>query len=80
MAAGQKFYSTQGAELSCASCHTNSPKLEGKHAKTNKAVEPIAPSVNPKRFSDAAIVKKWFRRNCNDVLKRTCSAQERSAL
>ena len=77
VAAGQKFYSTKGAELSCASCHTDSPKLEGKHAKTNKAIAPMAPSVNPKRFSDAANVEKWFKRNCSDVLKRACSAQEK---
>ena len=77
VAAGQKLYSTKGAELSCASCHTDSPKLEGKHAKTNKAIAPMAPSVNPKRFSDATNVEKWFKRNCNDVLKRVCSAQEK---
>lgn len=76
-AAGQKLYSTQGADLSCSSCHTDSPKLEGKHAKTNKVIAPMAPSVNPKRFSDAANVEKWFKRNCNDVLKRACTAQEK---
>lgn len=76
-AAGQKLYSTKGADLSCSSCHTDSPKLEGKHAKTNKAIAPMAPSVNPKRFSDAANVEKWFKRNCNDVLKRACTAQEK---
>jgi hypothetical protein len=37
----------------------------------------MAPSVNPKRFSDAANVEKWFKRNCNDVLKRACSTQEK---
>ena len=77
IAAGQQFYSTKGAELSCASCHTDSPKLEGKHVKTNKVIAPMAPSVNPKRFSDAANVEKWFKRNCNDVLHRVCSAQEK---
>ena len=77
VAAGQKLYSTQGAELSCASCHTDSPKAEGKHVKTNKLIAPMAPSVNPKRFSDAANVEKWFKRNCNDVLKRACTAQEK---
>ncbi|HEY5580494.1 MAG TPA: DUF1924 domain-containing protein [Rhodoferax sp.] len=76
-AAGQKLYSTKGAELSCSSCHTDSPKAEGKHVKTNKVIAPMAPSVNPKRFSDAANVEKWFKRNCNDVLKRACSTQEK---
>lgn len=77
VAAGQKLYSTKGAELSCASCHTDSPKAEGKHVKTNKLIAPMAPSVNPKRFSDAANVEKWFKRNCNDVLGRACTSQEK---
>lgn len=76
-AAGQKLYTTQGAEWSCASCHTDSPLAAGKHAKTNQAILPLAPAANPARFSDAAKVEKWFKRNCNDVLKRACSAQEK---
>ncbi|ABD68496.1 cytochrome c-like protein [Rhodoferax ferrireducens T118] len=77
VAAGQKLYGTKGAELSCASCHTDSPKAEGKHVKTNKLIAAMAPSVNPKRFSDAANVEKWFKRNCNDVLGRACTTQEK---
>lgn len=76
-AAGQKLYNTKGAELSCASCHTDSPLAAGKHAKTNKDILPLAPAANPKRFSDAAQVEKWFKRNCNDVLSRACTAQEK---
>jgi hypothetical protein len=68
-AAGQKLYNAEGPkQLSCASCHTASPKNPGKHAKTNKDIEPLAPSANAKRFTDAAQVEKWFKRNCNDVL------------
>ena len=29
------------------------------------------------RKSDRADVEKWFKRNCNDVLKRACTAQEK---
>ena len=76
-AAGQKFYATKGAELSCASCHTDTPRAAGKHAKTNKDILPLAPAVNPKRFTDAANVEKWFKRNCNDVYARACTAQEK---
>ncbi len=77
-AAGQKLYSTAGpTQLSCASCHTDSPKVAGKHAKTNKVIDPLAPSVNAKRFTDTAQVEKWFKRNCNDVLKRACTTQEK---
>lgn len=77
-AAGQKLYNTVGPnQLSCASCHTDSPKAAGKHAKTNKVIEPLAPSTNAKRFTDAAQVEKWFKRNCNDALGRACSTQEK---
>lgn len=77
-AAGEKLYKTVGPnQLACASCHTDSPKNVGKHAKTNKAIDPLAPSVNPKRFTDAAKVEKWFKRNCNDALGRACTTQEK---
>ena len=47
-------------------------------ASTDKAIEPLAPAVNPKRFTDSAKVEKWFRRNCKDVLARECSAGEKA--
>ena len=76
--AGQKLYTTVGPnQLSCSSCHTDSPKNPGKHAKTNKVIDPMAPSANPKRFTDAAQVEKWFKRNCNDALARACTTQEK---
>jgi hypothetical protein len=77
VAAGQKLYSTKVGEFSCASCHTDSPLNAGKHAKTSKDVLPLSPSANPKRFTDVAQVEKWFKRNCNDVLSRACTAQEK---
>ena len=76
--AGQKLYNTQGPnQLACVSCHTDSPKNPGKHAKTNKVIDPLAPSVNAQRFTDAAKVEKWFKRNCNDALGRACTTQEK---
>lgn len=76
--AGKKLYTTQGPnQVSCASCHTDSPKNVGKHAKTNKAIDPLAPSVNAQRFTDAAKVEKWLKRNCNDALARACTTQEK---
>jgi hypothetical protein len=78
VAAGEKLYKTEGPnQMSCASCHTDSPKNVGKHAKTNKTIDPLAPSANPKRFTDAAQVEKWFKRNCNDALGRACTTQEK---
>ena len=74
---GQSFYNTKSGETACATCHGDSPKSHGKHAKTGKDILPLAPSANPERFSDAAKVEKWFKRNCNDVLSRACTAQEK---
>jgi len=71
------FRTAQGGEWSCASCHGETPIGQGRHAKTSKVIQPLAPSANPQRFTDAAQVEKWFRRNCGDVLKRECTAQEK---
>ena len=72
------FTSRQGGEWSCASCHGNPPTVTGQHASTGKSIKPLAPAVNPLAFTDSARVDKWFRRNCNDVLKRECSAGEKA--
>ena len=76
---GARFFtSKQGGEWSCSSCHTDKPTQAGRHAKTEKAITPLAPATNAERFTDAAKVDKWFRRNCNDTLNRVCSAQEKA--
>ncbi len=75
---GEQFFKSQhGRDWSCASCHTQNPTQQGKHAQTGKTISPLAPAANAQRFSDAAKVEKWFRRNCNDVLARECTAQEK---
>ena len=78
-ARGEKFFAqTHGREWSCTSCHTAKPTAAGRHASTGKPIEPLAPAANPQRFTDAAKTEKWFRRNCNDVLGRECSAGEKA--
>jgi hypothetical protein len=73
----QFFKSRHGGDWSCSTCHTENPITMGKHVVTNKAIKPMAPSANPERFTNAAKVEKWFKRNCKDVLKRECTAQEK---
>jgi hypothetical protein len=76
---GQRFFTElHGKEWTCSSCHTRNPATSGRHAVTNKVIEPLAPSANAARFTRASKVEKWFKRNCNDVLGRACSAQEKS--
>ena len=71
------FKTTHGREWSCASCHTQDPTAAGRHAKTDKQIAALAPAANAERFTRPDKVEKWFRRNCNDVLGRACSASEK---
>lgn len=62
---------------SCASCHGSELTAGGKHVRTGKSIQPLAPSANPKRLTDMKKVEKWFRRNCKWTWGRECSAQEK---
>ncbi len=75
---GDAFFHTRRAEWSCSSCHTADPRQAGRHVVTGKSIRPMAPAANPERFTDRARTDKWFRRNCQDVLGRTCSLQEQA--
>jgi len=77
VARGRALYARKGKDWSCSSCHTADPRRAGEHAVTGKAIRPLAPSANPERFTDAAKVEKWFRRNCRDVLGRECTPLEK---
>jgi Domain of unknown function (DUF1924) len=78
-ARGQRFFTAgHGREWSCASCHGAVPNQGGKHAATGKSIAPLAPAFNPERFTDPAKTEKWFRRNCNDVVGRECTAAEKA--
>lgn len=74
----QLFTNRHGREWSCASCHGTYPTQPGRHASTGKPIAPLAPAFNPQRLVDEAKVEKWFRRNCNDVMGRECSAAEKA--
>jgi len=74
----QLFNAKHGKEWSCASCHTATPTVDGKHASTGKVISPLAPAFNPTSFTDPAKTEKWFRRNCNDVMGRVCTADEKA--
>jgi cytochrome c peroxidase len=67
-----------GKTESCSVCHTADPRETGRHARTHKAIDPLAPSANRERFSGQEMVEKWFRRNCTEVLGRVCTAQEKA--
>jgi hypothetical protein len=75
---GRQLFVTRQRDWNCASCHSAEPSQPGTHASTGKPIGPLAPAFNPERFTDAAKVEKWFRRNCNDVMNRDCTAAEKA--
>jgi len=79
---GAEFFARQfgvSAKMpACTSCHTDNPSQSGRHVVTDKQIKPLAPAANAERFSDAAKVEKWFRRNCTEVVGRECSAAEKA--
>ncbi|MES2091557.1 MAG: DUF1924 domain-containing protein [Pseudomonadota bacterium] len=76
---GRQFFNAKhGREWSCASCHGATPTQAGKHASTGKPISALAPAFNPDRFTDPGKTEKWFRRNCNDVMARECTAAEKA--
>jgi len=80
-ARGEKLHVTSFAlgkpdTPACTSCHGLDPKAAGKTL-TGKRIEPVALSVSPTRYADPAKVEKWFKRNCNEVLGRECTALEK---
>ena len=66
-----------GEARRCNLCHSNDLKRTGKHHVTGKAIEPLAPSVNPQRLTDKAHIEKWLLRNCKWTLGRECTPQEK---
>lgn len=66
-----------GEADACAACHTPDPKRPGRHARTGRAIEPMAVSADPARLTDAAEVEKRFRRDCKNVLGRACTPAEK---
>jgi cytochrome c peroxidase len=72
----QTFSDANGNKRSCTTCHTSDPKQAGRHTRTGKQIEPLAPSVSPERLTQEREVTKWLKRNCKWTLGRECTAQE----
>lgn len=66
-----------GKERDCTACHTSDLTKPGKHVKTGKKIDPMAPSVNSERFTKMKTIKKWFKRNCKWTYGRECTNQEK---
>ena len=80
--AGRKIYlrsrNWEGDEApACAACHTDDPKMQGKHAATKKPIQPLAPAANPERFTSIAKVEKNFSTHCQEIYSRDCDPAEK---
>ena len=75
--AGKALWVKDSNGRSCTSCHLSFVKEKGKHKRTGKVIQAMAPSINPQRLTDAKKIKKWFLRNCKWTFLRECTAQEK---
>ena len=73
---GRDIWHRQQDDRSCASCHSESVHTPGRHVRTGKYIEPMAPSVNRMRLTRVDKIQKWLRRNCKWTFGRECTAQE----
>lgn len=72
----QNFAGGKPDTPACTTCHGKDTRAAGR-TPAGKAIDPVAVSAAPSRYTDPAKVEKWFKRNCNEVLGRECSAQEK---
>lgn len=72
----QNFAGGKPDTPACTSCHGKDPRGAGRTT-TGKSIDAVAVSATPTRYSDPAKVEKWFKRNCNEVLGRECTPQEK---
>lgn len=75
--AGKALWGKDINGRSCVACHGSDVKKEGRHLRTGKIIQPMAPSVNLKRFSNIKKIEKWFLRNCKWTFRRECTIQEK---
>lgn len=73
----QKNIGEDGKDRDCMTCHGKDLTKPGKHIKTGKVIDPLAPSANKERFTDPEKIEKWFTRNCKWTYGRECTDQEK---
>ena len=56
---GQQFFTNKhGHDWACADCHGAVPTQAGRHAVTDKPIQPLAPAAQAGRFTDLAKTEK----------------------
>lgn len=72
----QNFTGGKPDTPACTSCHGKDTRSAGR-APSGKAIDAMALSTSPTRYTDPVKVEKWFKRNCTEVLGRVCTDQEK---
>ncbi len=75
--AGKQLWVQDVKGRSCTSCHSASAREGGKHLRTGKLIQPMAPLLNSQRLTDGDKIEKWFLRNCRWTFARECTPQEK---
>lgn len=79
--AGERVWAREGIQgRDCGSCHGQDLTRAGRHQRTGKSIAPMAPSVNPDRYTDPKKVAKWLKRNCKWTFGRDCTPGEKADL
>lgn len=76
----QKNIGDDGTQRDCSVCHGTDLTRPGKHRKSGKPIDPMAPSVNKDRYTDLDKIEKWLKRNCKWTFGRECTDQEKGDL
>jgi hypothetical protein len=68
-------------DILCRACHVinDEEHPDPKDAK-KRVIEPFTPGANPQRFSDYEKAERYFKVNCQLVLKRDCTPREKGDL
>lgn len=79
---GEKIFTSKhigkkGKQISCTSCHGIDLSASSENFFTGKTIKALSPKANPQRFTKIKTIKKWMRRNFNDVYNRQGTALEK---
>lgn len=67
-------------DIPCQACHGGFNRWPNGVPRMHRQILAFAPSENPERFTDQRKVEKWFGFNCNYLLGRDCTPQEKGDL
>jgi hypothetical protein len=64
-------------QIPCRACHVTLHKGAEGRSSVKRVIGPMAPLVNPNRFTNEWQVEFWFDWNCELLLKRECTPLEK---